>query len=370
MPGKSRRSSHEASSNQTGADSIYLPDVYGLYGNAAMSGWLRESQGPDLFGPYGDLSGDDRAPGMASSRISRHYGAAGDPSQMTPEERSQELDLHTDEGRLAALGNMRQNADPISKEGGMRCGASSLVGGVVYGGGKQGVQVLLDSIAKERSAKGLDPMKADGLEALRERLADPDAKLTMGDLDVASSATYRHFELEGGGTNGRDLQKFIENNEKIKEMFENRNMGLDSIDTSGNGRGNHLVLGIGKNRNGQRDMIFDPQARQDKENWGQFMDPAQVEQIRLEEHQAMAKQKRYQKLQEMDPYDKHGIWRQELDAMNQARDDKIYKRQYKYKHDSQLVTNASELRDYHLATDYRATAGGVEELDAQTYPGA
>lgn len=383
----------------SGAPHVQAPsplDEQSLYGNSALASWLGPAEDP--FGPYSDVWGpsaseqaDKQAQfeldpawkdlseeqrqkalnsgpgtGFAATRIGRHYGLQTNVPQMTQAERDQVLDLSTDDGRLGALSQMRQNANPLDPNGAMRCGASSLVGGALYGGGKQGLKTLLDSMAADRKKAGLPPLAGEDLDLIRKKLDDPAAKLTMGDLDVLQQQTYDHFRAGKDGLNGRGMKDFIQNHKGMKDMFAAKDMGLDGIDLSGDGRSEHLVLGIGRDRNGNRRMVYDPQARQDKEGWGDYMDSAKVEALHYEERAKM--QARFDAVNARAGDEKFD-YAKEIDKLNAELDANVRMRQYAYKHDSQLITDQGELRDYAQATDYRVGAKGIEEHDAQTAAG-
>jgi hypothetical protein len=320
--------------------------------------------------------------GFAATRIRAHYGNALDVPQMTAEERAAKLDLSNDDGRIAALSRMRQNGEPMSKDGAFRCGASSLVGGMVYGGGKQGVQMLLAAMVADRSklkrpdgGKDEQPWMDDELKKLMGKLKDEDGKLTMGDLDLIQSKTYEFFkdqkpgkpgQEKGEGLSGKDLQKFIAGHKDIKKLFADKDMALNGIDLTGDGRSEHMVLGIGHERldGGRAQMIYDPQARQNKENWGDWMSQEDREKIYLEERKKM--QAEFDRVNARAGKDKR--WEKDLDKLRAQLDERVHNRQYAYKHGSQIVTDVNELRDYRKATDYEANANKVIDHDAQTKP--
>lgn len=385
--------------DERGAPHVQAPsplDAMGAYGNAFFA---ERFPSEDPFSPYSDvwgpspyersqrealLSSDpawkemspearERAlsksgPGMgfAATRIGRHYGLTNDVPQMTAAERDQELDLSSEDGRLGVLATMRQNADPLDPNGGMRCGASSLVGGALYGGGKEGLKTLLDSMAADRKKQGLPPLGGKELEAVQKKLSDPQAKLTRGDLDVIQGQTYEHFRNGKDGVSGRGMQDFVTQHKGMKDLFAAKDLGLEGIDLSGDGRSDHLVLGIGHDARGNRRMVYDPQARQDKEGWGDYMDPAKVESLHYEERAKMqAKFDAVNARAGDDGFD----YGKAIDALNAELDGNVRMRQFGYRHDSQLVVDPNELRDYAQATDYRVTAKGLQEHDAQTQAG-
>ena len=119
-------------------------------------------------------------------------------------------------------------------------------------------------------------------------------------------------------------------------------------------------------------MVYDPQARQLKEGWGDYMDPGKVDDIRAAEK---AKRKAdYDALtrkfdENEDAWffkDDNFDYVKEMDKIDAEVEAKVREQQYAYKHDSQLVVDPGELRDYGQATDYRVGAKGIEEHDAQT----
>lgn len=310
--------------------------------------------------------------GFAATRIGRHYGGQTDIPGMTEAERNRPLDLDSDEGRLGALSGMRQNGNSVDPNGGMRCGASSMVGAALYGGGKQGLQTLLDSMAEDRKKAGLPPLSGEGLEAVKKKLADPQAKITPGDLDTLQSATYEHFSAGKDGVNGRKMNDFVQGHKGMRDMFAAKDMGLDGIDLSGDGRSEHLVLGIGHDRSGNRKMVYDPQGRQDKEGWGDYMDSAKVEELRRAEKAKM--QAKYDALNQKEDAeagkwffkDENFDYVKEMDLLDAQVEANVRTQQFAYRHDSQLIVDPGELRDYGQATDYRVGAKGIQEHDAQT----
>jgi hypothetical protein len=327
--------------------------------------------------------------GFASTRIRSHYGDPNDVPQMTPEEANKEVDLSTPEAREKALGGMRQNANPLDPNGGMQCGASALVGGALYGGGNDGIKMLLQAEMADRAKEKISdkdpkaPWMSDDLKKIMAKLNDPNAKLTQGELATVQSKTYDQFQAENltgkkdadpndplnGGLNGKKLNDFIGRHKDIQKMFADKDMGLDSIDLNGDGKGDHLVLGIGHEHNMEsgkqsRSMVFDPQARQDKRDSGDYMSSDSIEKLNTEERAKL--QGEWDRIGKIPP-EKSADYEAEYDKLSAKQAVNVKTRQFAYKNDTQLIKGDAELADYRKATDYEANGNPkVRDLNAQT----
>lgn len=314
--------------------------------------------------------------GFAGTRINAHYGDPQDVPQLKPEEAAQPVDLSNKDTRAKALSQLTQNAaGPLEQDSNMQCGASAMLGAAMYGGGNDGVKALLNAmmadhvkdkiVDKDAKAPWLD----DDFKKILKKLDTPGVQLTRGDLATIQSKTYQHFQAENlkgkpnadpsdpnnGGLVGAKLNDFIARHKDINKMFKDNDMGLDSIDLNGSGTGSHLVLGIGHHHDlsgvsheATRDMIFDPQARQDKRDWGQFMSSDTLDKIHWEERAKM--QGDFDKLKGLEGK----AWELEHDRLQAQLDARVTARQFAYKSDSQLITNQQELNDYRKATAYEA----------------
>ncbi|MGE5182939.1 MAG: hypothetical protein ACM31C_12790 [Acidobacteriota bacterium] len=314
--------------------------------------------------------------GFAGTRINAHYADPNDVPQLKPEELAQPVDLSSKDARAKALSQLTQNAaNPLEQDSNMQCGASAMLGAAMYGGGNDGVKALLNAMVQDHMKEKIvdkdakAPWMDEDFKKILKKLDTPGVQLTRGDLALIQSKTYQHFQAENlkgkpsadpsdpanGGLVGGKLNEFIARHKDIDKMFKDNDMGLDSIDLNGVGTGSHLVLGIGHGRDltgasneTTRDMIFDPQARQDKRDWGQFMSSDTLDKIHWEERAKM--QADFDRLKTVDSK----LWESEYDKLQQQLQARIVARQFAYKSDSQLITNQQELNDYRKATTYEA----------------
>jgi hypothetical protein len=251
----------------------------------------------------------------------------------------------------------------------------------MYGDGAQGIEKLVQAMEEARKKeKGYDAKKDPGMDedlaGLMARIKDG-KDLTMGDLDMMQGKTFDFLQKMQGikprqpgdpvlkGLDGKQITSFIAQSPALKKMFEEKEMGLDSIDLSGDGRGEHIVLGIGRDNmgpKGTRSMIYDPYARQDKRNSGQYMKYDDVEAIRRDERAKM--QNEYTEIWDSDMSTEQKLAAAE--KLDEKVQEQTHARQYAYKPASQLVTSHAELGDYARATDYQGTGTGTRDLKAQT----
>jgi hypothetical protein len=334
--------------------------------------------------------------GFAGTRINSHYGAQTDVPQLKPEELNEAVDLSSKDARMKALSKLTQNgANPLETDSAMQCGASAMLGAAMYGGGNDGIKSLLHAMMADHAQdKIVDkdakaPWMDEDFKKLVAKLDQPNAQLTRGDLATIQSKTYQHFQAEklagkkdndpsdpaNGGLVGGKLNDFVGRHKDIQKMFKDNDMGLDSIDLEGTGTGGHLVLGIGHHHDmmgsGEttRDTIFDPQARQDKRDWGDFMSSDTLDKIRWDERAAM--QADFDKLKSIDTSNPAGrsVWAGKYDQLQQQLQERIHTRQFAYKADSQLITDQHELNDYRKATAYEANGDSkLKTHKSQTKP--
>jgi hypothetical protein len=224
-------------------------------------------------------SGGQQAPNPLLSG----YGADGDPykaaakridakyANTVPDDvNSGPAKLDTPEGRQAAMNKMVQN-DPTDTSGDDKCGPTSILAGAILAGGTDGAKAIMADIQKNRPPGSKpDP----DIKALQERLAKG-GELTMTDLHVIQGSLYdsmkstekRDPDLNDGvknqsGLDGKTIQDFISKDPALAKMFKDNHMEIDYEDTTGNGKGNHFVLGM---RNDKSDLtgIYDPYLRKD-----------------------------------------------------------------------------------------------------------
>lgn len=328
--------------------------------------------------------------GFSGTRIMQHYGDPSAVPQLTKKELDEPVDLTSKEARMKALSQLTQNAaNPLEADSGMQCGASTMLGAAMYGGGNEGVKKLLDAmIADHAKEKIVDkdakaPWMDEDFKKVLAKLKDPNVQLTRGDLAEIQSKSYQHFKAENlagkkntdvddpanGGLVVDKLNQFIGRHKDISKMFKDNDMGLDSIDHAGVGRPNHFVLGIGHHHDftggneTTRDMVFDPQARQDKRDWGDFMSSDTQDKVRSEERAKM--QGDFDKLKGLEGK----AWETQYDKLQTQLDFAVHQRQWAYKSDSQLVTDQHELTDYRKATTSEANGDPKLKLHkSQTKP--
>jgi len=168
--------------------------------------------------------------------------------------------------RLKLLNGLTQNDqyDPYSSG---RCGSSVILAAAIQGGGKEGLQALMNQVKK-----GIDPtdqMYGSYMKSLEKNMRE--GKLTMGDMDKLNGMLYtqlrdaqnKKFEGEEIPPEGLDpevLKEFIGKNKTLKGYFQKGDMSIESVDSDGKDGANHFVLQMGGK---DSSFTYDPYARKD-----------------------------------------------------------------------------------------------------------
>lgn len=207
----------------------------------------------------GEANHDESRDGyrMAGFRIGQAYDPAGREFNG-----DQKVSLGSKEERLAALNSLTQN--DTTGQGEDMCGATSILAGAMVAGGNDGVK---DLIATMSATGKLTKGELKELGGIEKRLAKGEP-LSMADIQAVQfqlHSTLRRQQkeqIEGedeGGVDARIIQNFI-SDPKMAKMFKDNDLGISRVDSTGDDKGNHFVLNIGRpSSDGAK--VYDPYAR-------------------------------------------------------------------------------------------------------------
>lgn len=218
---------------------------------------------------------------VAAYSVGQHYEAAGKPLPDGAPLGS----LDTPDARIKAVAKLtqQQSADSASEE---KCGASSIVGGVLLASGKDGLVTLMNAMENRTDAAGKKAMDQE-FKKLREEIKNG-KPITVGDMHMLQSALYDEMKVDIAGEdpgNGAEagvkmetMQSFIHGDEKLAKLFAENHMDIEGInnnplkddeDKDGpvpgkhyelNRDDNHAVLQI-KDAEGKVVGVYDPYKR-------------------------------------------------------------------------------------------------------------
>ena len=157
--------------------------------------------------------------------------------------------------QITQLDNLSATPNPSDNN---RCGAASIVGGVLLAGGYQGLQELISDLRGANPAQG-QPGHQDlsALDAILPRLANGSA--TQEDIARIQDGLYQVLSAKEADSNpylrNVSVADFIMNSPHVGEMFRQEGLNIRNIDGGdADDAGNHFVLGF----NGG---IYDPWPR-------------------------------------------------------------------------------------------------------------
>jgi hypothetical protein len=218
---------------------------------------------------------------VAAYSVGQHYEDAGKPLP----DGAPLGNLDSPDARIKAVAKLtqQQNADSASEE---KCGASSIVGGVLLAGGTDGLVTLMDAMEKRTDDAGKKVMN-DEFKKLREEIKKG-KPITVGDMHMLQSALYDEMKVDIAGEdpgNGAEagvkketMDDFIHGDEKLSKLFAENHMEIEGInnhpledgdDKDGpvpgkhyelNRSNNHAVLEI-KDAEGKVVGVYDPYKR-------------------------------------------------------------------------------------------------------------
>jgi hypothetical protein len=186
-------------------------------------------------------------------------------------------EIDTAAGRMRALNMLTQNRDPSDPNykatDKVSCAPATVVAGVLYSEGKKGLSTLLAAVQNPN-----DPDQAKLVESLKAKL-DGSGDLSVGDLQNLQDMVYSKMKYGMEGADPKEMAKaaastdpkeqaqafvktgtmkeFMEQNPKIKKMFEDNKLDIANIDVTGDGKGEHAILRIGTEE-GHAVAYYDP----------------------------------------------------------------------------------------------------------------
>jgi hypothetical protein len=212
----------------------------------------------------------------AGARIGARYDSRSNILGRKP------VDLSSPEARDRALNQMTQNAGRDGDATGeSRCGAASIVGGMLKAEGGKGVSTLIDTIermdsdpnmsAKDKKAElkmledikkraGTNKLNFEDLSNLQEKLYGR-MRHEMVERNAAWNAQHpnqKPRETKNPGLDELEMREFLHRGE-INEVFDKNDMGIDYIDNNGSGMAHHYVLEMRKQ--GKPSSVYDPYYR-------------------------------------------------------------------------------------------------------------
>ena len=219
-------------------------------------------------GTYGGSGAACQTP--ASGRLDASY----DKSLKT--NGSEKLNAESKNTRLVDLDKVSQldsNGDTIADES--RCAASTVVAGMYYSQGAEGIQSLVKDMQAYNKKHDLQQPTNFGSKEFQARLKS--GKLTKDDLnqvqeqlhwtltarqDAVQEANGQAIGLNDGiGSN--ILKDFVKSSPSTKKAFDDNGLTIAMVDTDKDGGGNHFVL-AGKHEGSS--FVYDPYSNKGPDN--------------------------------------------------------------------------------------------------------
>lgn len=236
----------------------------------------REQRGADRDRLMRQTGGDSAA--VAGKMIGDSYL---DPQKLPPDLINPDESLGalgTKEERLKALSRLMQN-DPTNPQSEDLCGPTSLIAAALYAQGNQGMETLMRQVEAGQAEDGKKHKEDPEFKALREKMKKG-GELNVADMQMMQAHLYsdlrRRQEADGrvsdeqkseGGIDGVVMQDYIKSSPEMAKMFADSKMSMSLVDTDGDKKLNHFVLGIQDDEREKvsgytpYNMVYDPFAR-------------------------------------------------------------------------------------------------------------
>lgn len=236
-------------------------DSAGIYSPRMLA--QRNASGNASQGQLTTASLGSRGGTAMGSRIRPNYDEAvrttGD-APLHPETRASRL---ADLDRISQLDRNEDEATSSYDED--RCGSASMVAGVYYANGVDGLRGLVRDMDTYRSRHHLDCESLN--PEVRAHLAS--GNLTRDDINQIQDRLHGTLDTRqddfltsetgsngaGGGIYSGVLDEFRTESPSVRRAFEDNGLSIHNVDTDGDGAANHFVL---RGEHGGRPFVYDP----------------------------------------------------------------------------------------------------------------